>query len=407
MSTQTTSITSKISLASSAYDVENYRSLVPVVAETDILYLNASYQPPMNIRVRRAIDGYLDEALHEPHPKPMWQASGEETRALVGRYIGAPPESIAFTSDTTEGLNLFQRSLNLGKGDNVVVLDTEHPNHAYGWLALQETGLEVRQVPTNDRLYADASTFAPFVDENTKAIGISSIMFHSGQKNNVKDICDHFRPRGIHVLADITQEVGVGPINVTRTGVSAACFSFHKALGCPTGLGALYINPVVLEQIKQTPPIVGAGAISNLRADLLAMSGPLKCHKTTKRYEHLNLSLISLCAANAALRLLLDEMTPEGVEAHLRSLGRVLQDECKALGIQIIGEEDEAKRAPHLYVLKLLDLAWAEHFSRNSTYVSCYRLGVRVSLGFYNTEADIRKLGVVLRKGLEMGLPAC
>lgn len=388
-----------------AYDVQKYRKLVPALT-SDVVYCNASYQPPMNLIVKQALDTYLDEAINEPNPKPNWQATTEKTRALVGQYINAAPESIAFTCDTTEGLNLFQRSLQLTHGDNIVMLDTEHPNQAYGWLALRDVGIEVRQVPTHGALYADASTFAPFVDDDTKAIGLSSIMFHSGQKNNIKDICAHFRPKGVHVLVDMTQEVGTGPIDVQRDGLSAAAFSFHKALGCPTGLGALYVDPQVLLELKPTPPIVGAGSVANLRSDLIVTSGETRYHRSTRRYEHLNLPLVSIHAAHAALGLLLYDMTPSGVQTHLRSLGRELRSECDKLGIAVIGETDESKRAPHLYVLGLLDPAWSDHFQRHSVYVSCYRLGVRVSFGFYNTMDDVHALVGVLRKGLESGMSA-
>lgn len=358
----------------------------------------------MNLKIRQALDDFLDEAVYHTNPKPSWQASTEKTRELVGRYIDAPPSSIAFTSDTTEGLNLFQRSLRFEPGDNVVILDTEHPNHAYGWFALRATGLEVRQVNTYGQLYADASTFAPMVDHKTKAIGISSIMFHSGQKNNVKDICDRYRPLGIQVLVDMTQEVGVGPVSVKKTGASAACFSFHKALGCPTGLGALYIDPQVLAQLKPEPPILGAGAIANLSPSLLA-SQPVEYHQSTRRYEHLNLSFIAIRAAHTALEFLLDDMTPEGVEGHLRNLGARLHEECRKLGITIIGATEPAKHAPHCYVLHLLHPDWKPHFERHNVIVSCYRLGVRVSFGFYNIEEDVLRLAKALAIGLTSGLP--
>lgn len=404
--TQNIALSTAETLKNTAYDVQKYRKLVPALA-SDIVYCNASYQPPMNLLVKQALDNYLDDAIHKPNPKPEWQAMTERTRALVGQYINAEPESIAFTNDTTEGLNLFQRSLRLARGDNVVMLDTEHPNQAYGWLALRDVGLEVRQVPTQGaRLHADASTFAPFVDEHTKAIGLSSIMFHSGQKNDVGDICAHFRPRGIHVLVDMTQEVGTGPVDVRACGLSAAAFSLHKALGCPTGLGALYVDPGVLDDLKPAPPVVGAGAVANLRPDLIATSGETKYHHSTRRYEHLNLSFISIHAANAALRLLLHDMTPAGLEAHLRCLGRRLRAGCEKLGIALVGEADESRRAPHLYVLALLDPAWQGHFERRSVYVSCYRLGVRVSFGFYNTTEDVDALVAVLKKGLDAGIPA-
>ncbi|KAJ5379529.1 pyridoxal phosphate-dependent transferase [Penicillium cosmopolitanum] len=102
--------------------------------------------------------------------------------------------------DTTEGLNSFIRGIEFTPGDNVAILDSEHPNHAHGWMALREAGLEVRQVPTipesektGNVVEADAETFAPYVDGRTRAIGLSSVIFHSGQKKDIKDICDVYR----------------------------------------------------------------------------------------------------------------------------------------------------------------------------------------------------------------------
>jgi selenocysteine lyase/cysteine desulfurase len=101
-------------------------------------------------------------------------------------------------------MNLFQRTIPFFKGDNVMPLDVEHVNQVYGWLALKEAGLEVRLVPTQGNTCADASTFAPFVDHRPRAIGLSSVMFHSGQMKNTRKISAVFRGRGIHILVDDT-----------------------------------------------------------------------------------------------------------------------------------------------------------------------------------------------------------
>jgi selenocysteine lyase/cysteine desulfurase len=124
-------------------------------------------------------------------------------------------------------MNLFQRSIPFSEGDIEVLLDVEHVNQVYGWLALKKTGLEVRLVPTRENTCADASTFAPFVDHRTRAIGLSSVMFHSGQMNNTSAV---FRPRGIHILVDMTQHAGVMPVDLVDVGASAT-----KRLAVPRG----------------------------------------------------------------------------------------------------------------------------------------------------------------------------
>lgn len=293
------------------------------------------------------------------------------------------PGNFVVTRDTTEGLNTFQRSLEWQPGANVVVLDTERPNHVYGWLGLVEQRLEVRHIAVGQSTFADASTFAPYVDERTVAIGLSSVMFHNGHMNDVRDICDRFRPKGVEVLVDITQHVGVAPIDLRAWNVSAAAFGCHKGLGCPTGLGMLYINPSTLPSPKRTPPMAGAGAIANLPSTLLA-DPIVEYHATSQPYEHLNICLVAKTALSASLDLLLHDVGISRVENHLRALGLDLTSRCKSIGVDVVGSSIAEHRAPHLYVLKLKDPGWKEWFEAEKVYVSHYRDVVRVSPGLYN-----------------------
>ncbi|KAF6792631.1 aminotransferase class-V [Colletotrichum sojae] len=393
-------------------DFSVFRSLVPLVADESITYLNAFYQPPSYLVVHGAITKFSSEALHSPHPKPQWQSAVEETREVVGRYINATSSSIAFTRDTTEALGCFIRSIKFEPGDNVVVLDSEHPNHVYGWMALRAAGLEVRQIrtiPEAERTgivtAADASTFAPYVDDRTRAIGISSVMFHSGQWNDVVGIARAYRPRGIHVLADLTQQVGFAEVDVRTMGVSAAAFSLHRGFNCPTGFAVLYVDQAVVEELDPTPPIVEYGAVSNVRADLLVPGEPIIYHPTARRYEHVNLSLMNAAAAKAFLTFYLDTMGPGRVQEHLFRLGDALRDECGSLGIKIVGPSGRKEHAPHLHILDLHDPRWMELLKDNGVLATPYRLGIRISFGFYNNLSDVKKLAVVLKKGFDAGLP--
>ncbi|KAI5460499.1 pyridoxal phosphate-dependent transferase [Mariannaea sp. PMI_226] len=391
--------------------IAGFRYLVPLLSDNSITYLNASLAPPSNLIIHEAITRYAAEALYQTLPKPGWQAAVEDTRRLVARYINTDPSTISFTRDTTEALGSFIRGLRFKPGDNVVLLDSEHPNHAYQWMSLRSAGLEVRQIPTiptaqesGEVVAANAATFAPYVDDRTVAIGLSSVMFHSGQWNDVGDICAVFRPRGIHVIADITQQVGFATVDVQALGVSAAAFSLHKGLHCPTGLAVLHVDPAVIDNVDPTPPIVGYGAVSNVRADLLVPDDPITYHSSARRYEHLNLSLIAAAAAKAYLTFYLDTLGPKNVEDHLYALGDALRQDCKQLDIKIVGPETREQHAPHLYVLNLHDSKWMDHFRNCGIIVTPYRLGIRVSFGFYNNLDDVKKLTRVLRSGLDAGL---
>ncbi|KAK4076581.1 uncharacterized protein Triagg1_4184 [Trichoderma aggressivum f. europaeum] len=389
-----------------------FRRLVPLVSNGKIIHLNAGFMPPSNMVVGDAISRFCSESLYHESPKPLWKQDTEQLRSLLARYLQTEPSSLAFVRDTTEGLGSFMHGLRFEKGDNVVVIDCEHPNQLYGWLSLREKGLQVRLVPTMAMVAktghieaANANTFAPYVDGKTKAIGLSSVMFHSGQRNDVADVCAKFRPQGIHVLADLTQEVGFADVNIASLGVSAASFSMHKGLNTPTGIAVLYMDPEVVAELDPVPPLVGYGGIANMSEDAPLIEGPIEFHPTARRYEHTNMGWINAVCGRAFMEFYLDVMGPKNVENHLYAIGDHLRRTCKALGIEIIGPQNKKQHSPHLYVLQLQDDRWYAHMREAGVIVTKLATGIRVSFGFYNNVVDIDRLADVLRAGIAQGIP--
>ncbi|KAM0420407.1 hypothetical protein ACHAPT_011828 [Fusarium lateritium] len=402
-----TSKATSASLAADKFDI--FRSLVPLVADERITHLNAGFMPPSSLFVHEAIGNFCSEWLRHLSPKPFWKSTVEDARALLGRYIHTDPDNISFTRDTTEAMGYFMHSLRLQTGDNVVILDCEHPNQAYGWLSLRSQGVEVRQVPTDAKsngfsAIANAATFEPYVDERTRCIGISSIMFHSGQRNDVADICAEYRPRGIHVLADLTQHVGFANVDVEALGVSAAAFSLHKGLNCPLGFAALYVSQGFIDNLDPVPPIVGYGSLETSSEDFLISDDPIDFHPSARRYDHANLNLLGATAAKASLQFYLDIMGPDEVEEHLYRLGDALRERCNAIGVELAGPPEPMHHAPHLYILKLYGDEWARHFKAHDVAVTCFRWGVRVSFGFYSNLCDVQRLVDVIQLGPDMSL---
>lgn len=387
-----------------AKSLADFRCQVPLLADEKITFLNSSFQPPMNHIVANSIKDYVQEGLNGLNPKPKWNAQCENVRSSIAKFLNAKPEDMVFTRDTTESCNLFQRSLKLKPGNNVVLLRGEHPNQTSGWLGLTTQGLNVKFVEvdeTEPKPY-NASTFAEAIDENTIAVGISSVMFHSGLRNDIKSICDFCRPKGIHVLVDATQEVGFGKIDVKNLGVSALAFGVHKGLSCPTGLGLLYIDPSVLPDLKATPPIMSAGSLSNIESNLITPV-PFKCFDSAKRFEHLNKAMLQCIALGKYLDFIF-EVGIENIQEHLENLGLYLRSELKAIGVDTLGPNDKMLRSPQSNVLALKSPQWLAFFLNNAVYVSQYRAGVRVSFGAYNTKEDVDKFVGIVQKGLDAGL---
>lgn len=99
----------------------------------------------------------------------------------------------------------------------------------------------------------------------------------------------------------------------------------------------LYINTRVIEETDPTPPIVGYGAVVNVRAGLAVPSEELVDHPSARRYEHLNLSLVSAVAAKVFLTCYLDFKGPKRIQERLYYLGDLLREECDGLEVKVVG----------------------------------------------------------------------
>ncbi|KAH9905826.1 PLP-dependent transferase [Xylariomycetidae sp. FL2044] len=495
-----------------------FRSLVPLLAQSDdpklatstttttttipyCCYLNAASAPPSNLIVHESLTRYASESLYCPSPhRTYWRPRAESARRLLARCLNArSPDDVAFARDTTEAMGCFIRGLAdggvmlLGDGDNVVVAENEYPNQVYGWRALRDhlatrggrgkgetkkpVRIEIRFVPNHpDRVVGGggggegeygggaitAETLRPYVDDRTRAIGLSSVMYDTGQRNDVRGICEAFAfPRGkgsegegkgegegaekkeknrkkkkIHVLVDAAQHVGFAPLDVQTLGASAVAFTLHKGLSCPTGIAALWVDPAFVaaaEPIPCAPSLQGVvvvpegggsgteeegekeGKGERKRKDEgdeeeeeeEEEDGKVRFWPDARRFEHQNLSLVGAGAAEAFLRFYLDVLGPEDVQAYLYELGDALLAGCDGLGIGVASPRARGERASHLYVLRLRAQGWAEFLEGRGVWVTRNRLGIRVGFGWYNNQDDVVRLLEVLRLGIEAGLPVC
>ncbi|MCQ8192704.1 aminotransferase class V-fold PLP-dependent enzyme [Streptomyces rugosispiralis] len=369
-------------------------------ATGNMLYLDAAHQTPLSTPVRAQLDAFYDQAQNTAGPKAGWLARIEEVRAQLARLLGVGADEIAFTKNTSEGINIAAHGLGWKPGDNMVMLKSEHPNNAYAWLSQRSAGLEVRQIP-EDKKWADAETFAPYVDGNTRAIALSHVMFHSGQRNDVESIVELARSVGAEVVLDAMQSVGVLPVDAGALGVSALSAGSHKGLLIPQGLGFLYtaVGTDVL-----APTYVGTAGVANARTDLVAGPEAVELRPNAHRFEIGNFNLPAIHALGGALDLI-ESVGMPAIAGHLLSLGDRLIEHLDRLGIDLVGPRERERRS-HIYVLALTDAAWPLYLTEAGVRLSPVRGGLRVSFGVYNNAADVDRLAEILERGLRTGRTA-
>src|SRR4051812_5774330 len=98
----------------------------------------------------------------------------EDLRRRAAWLMGCLPGEVALTHSTTDGMNLVLRGLRLGRGDEVVTSDEEHPGLLAPLAALAvEQGVTVK--------FAPFAELANAVTPATKLIACSHVSWINGQ----------------------------------------------------------------------------------------------------------------------------------------------------------------------------------------------------------------------------------
>ncbi|WP_376752892.1 aminotransferase class V-fold PLP-dependent enzyme [Agrobacterium cavarae] len=166
---------------------------------------------------------------------------------------------------------------------------------------------------------------------------------------------------------------------------------------------AISVNSSDRTRTELEPAYLAAISLANPPSDFIARPDDIAPAPTSGRFELGNFNLPAIQALGAALDLI-NELGVEKIQAHCFDLGDRLIAGLDELGVGLVGPRDRSNRAPHIYVAALPADDWIDYFASNDVRVSPERDGVRISLGMFNTEADIDCfLAVVKERGSSTG----
>jgi selenocysteine lyase/cysteine desulfurase len=366
---------------SQTFDIAAVRREFP--AADRMTYLDSGFQTPLSRPVKEAIERFLEEGYQAGGPKSAWLQRVEATRAKVARLLNAAPGEIAFTKNTSESMNIAAQALPLEAGDTVLMIQGDHPNNAYAFLNLTKKGVKVRFIPMAD--VVNAASFLPHIDATTRAISMSHVTFHAGHRFDLESVGRLCTERNLYFVVDVMQAIGVVPIDARKINATFIGSGTHKGLLVPQGLGLLYWNSACTEL---EPAYMAAVSLAHPPADLIASQDNMALAATAGRFELGNFNLPAIQALGAALDMI-ETVGVEAIQEHCFALGDYLIERLDCAGIGLVGPRERAHRSPHIYVIGLPAKDWLDVFAANNVRVSPERDGIRVSLGMFNTRADI------------------
>jgi selenocysteine lyase/cysteine desulfurase len=224
-------------------DASDFRAEFPVLER--VAYLNTGTDGPVP---RRGFEAATDQLRYELEQgrlgRPFFdrlQASAGALREKLALAYGCDVEDVALTRSTTDGVSTVMASLRLGRGDEVLTSDREHPGLlAPLAFARRRLGFDVRLVPFDE--------LAGEVGARTKLVACSHVSWADGR---VAD-ADALRAAGAPVLFDGAQGLGAIPLDVHALGCDFYAASGQKWMCGPDGTGSLYVRREVAEALD--PP---------------------------------------------------------------------------------------------------------------------------------------------------------
>lgn len=299
---------------------------------------------------------FLGEPLLHPKMKPGSELAGwngmQGLRAAFSQEIGAQPEQVFFTDNTTHALEYALEEVRLRPGDNIVTTDAEYGS-LYTVLsklyAVRKVQIQIADIlPTVDAPnFADNAikAIATRVNKRTKAAVLSDVLRNSGVVLPVEEItraCKEQNPEAA-VIVDGAQSFGHIPVNVNEYECDAYATCGHKWLGSPTGVGMLFAKDGFMHPKSRAvwgymqtelpnPNYVGA----KIALDLYHTLGSEAIYQ---RSVALARSAREILAAVPGLRFFPEEMqTPSGIVSFSLK-GRDYAELVKLVGA--LGESDQ------------------------------------------------------------------
>ena len=168
----------------------------------------------------------------------------QTSRCVLGAYLNADPNDLAYIPNATHGVNILARSLALQPGDEVLTSDHEYGACNYAWeYACQKTGaVYVQQsiplpVETAEGI---ADAFLRGITPHTKVIYLSHITSPTALRLPVEDICQRARQAGILTIIDAAHSPGQIPVDLQALGADLVFGNCHKWMLAPKGAAFLY-----------------------------------------------------------------------------------------------------------------------------------------------------------------------
>ena len=166
-----------------------------------------------------------------------------ETRRLLAQFFGfgGDPNRVVFTQNVTDSLNIALFGL-VDAGDHVITTRVEHNSVLRPLCHLErDCGVRVTRVGADAEGYVDPDAVRDALSPRTTVVVVNHGSNVLGSVQDIAAIGAVAREAGAVFVVDTAQSAGVLPIDMDALGIGVLCFTGHKGLLGPMGIGGMIV----------------------------------------------------------------------------------------------------------------------------------------------------------------------
>ncbi len=335
--------------------------------------------------------------------EPLTQVYMEHLNELklhTATLLRTRPENIASVKNTSDALSMVANGYPFEPGDEVITFEQEYPANFHPWRIQELTrGVKLKllsNIPAREDIPMSVigswsmEELEGLITPRTRVIALSHVQFTSGYAADLRQLGQLCKERGIDLVIDAAQSLGVQPIFPEEMNIAAIASAGWKWLLGPMGIGVFYTSPAFREKLQ--PVQVGA---ETMVQEFDFMNLDWDPTPTARRFEFSTsptylVAALATCLREVHARYGAEDMFDEALRLQGLFLAKLDNPAFKLLQFEPVHRSGILSF--YCEDLKGIRLRLAEH-----NIVCAPRSGIlRVAPHFYNTEEDMERLAEVM-----------
>ena len=311
-------------------------------------------------------------------------------------FNGHDPSHVIFTQNVTMSLNMVIKGL-LKAGNHVLVSSMEHNAVMRPLTQLLNKGITFDIIPCDKTGSIQLESMDSLIRPNTVAMIINHASNVCGTIQPLESIGSICKDHNLQFIVDAAQTAGVIPIDVKACHIDALCFTGHKGLLGPQGIGGIILTK---EMAQTLIPLIAGGTGSFSHLETMPTHMP-------DAFEAGTLNLPGIIGLSEGLSYI-ESQGMENIHNHELALTQAFLEGLQSIDVvNIIGKQDIQDRTAVVSItIDSMDPA-SIAYELESTYHIMTRVGlhcaprahqtlgtypegtVRFSFGYANTHEDV------------------